>query len=138
MIDEPSIADGGGEHLTWVRTRMNLDAELREWFRMGFSLIVAGFGSFAFLAGVVEALHGEEGLQVTNPSKAFSLIATAVGVGLILTAVNHNRRMAAWVNADEFGKGPAPELPNEQRLYYLSAAAVILGVIAFVALLIVL
>jgi uncharacterized membrane protein YidH (DUF202 family) len=135
MTEPARMVSGGGEHLAWVRTRMNLDAELREWLRMGFSLIVAGFGSFAFLAGVVAALQGGEGgPDVTNPSKAFSLIATAIGVVLILLAVSHNRQMVAWVNADEFGNGPAPELPQERRLYYLAAAAVIIGVISFVAL----
>jgi hypothetical protein len=42
--------------------------------------------------------------------------------------------MVASVNTDEFGSGPVPGLPQEQRLYYLAAAAVILGVISFVAL----
>jgi hypothetical protein len=135
MTETTAISDGGGEHLTWVRTRMNLDDELREWIRMGFSLIVVGFGSFAFLAGVVEALQGEEGLDVTNPSKAFSLVSTAVGIILILLAVNHNRQMVAWVNADEFGSGEVPELPQERRLYNLAAGAVVLGAISFFALL---
>jgi hypothetical protein len=54
---------------------------------------------------------------------------------LILTAAQHFRAMSAWADADEFGSEPVPQLPNEKRPLYLAAAAVIIGVISFIALL---
>jgi hypothetical protein len=40
------------DHLTWVRTRLTLDAEFLESVRHGFSLITAGFGSFSIFQGL--------------------------------------------------------------------------------------
>jgi hypothetical protein len=117
-------------HLTWVRTRLTLDQDLLEAIRYGFSLIAAGFGSFA----VFEGLRPGERAMSELP-KTFALIATAIGIIVILLAVQHSRKMTAWVDADEFGTGLAPELPNENWPLYLATAAVVLGVISFVALL---
>lgn len=135
-MTEPALPAATAEdHLSWVRTRMTLDAEMMEWVRHGFSLIAVGFGSFAFLQGVVGAAGEGEGPHVTEPSRVFSLIVTAIGVAVILLAANHNRKMTAWVNADEYGAGPVPELPNEQRTSYLAGAAILIGLISFIALL---
>jgi hypothetical protein len=65
----------------------------------------------------------------------FALIVTAIGVIVILLALRHAARMTAWVNADAFGDRAAPPLPDERRLVYLAIAAVVIGVISFVALL---
>src|SRR5687767_22662 len=100
------------EHLRWVQTRLMLDGELMEAVRHGFSLIAVGFGSFAFLEGIVGSVG--EAASFTTPSRAFSLAATAVGMIVVLVAIRHNRRMTAWVNADEFPLEDAPELPEEQ------------------------
>ena len=123
------------DHTSWVRTRESLDSELREWVRHGFSLITVGFGSFAFLEGLVAVLAEGEGPGGTEPSRIFSLVATAIGVALIAAALRHNRRMIAFVNADVFGDGPPPELPDEKREEYIAMSAIAIGVIAFVALL---
>jgi uncharacterized membrane protein YidH (DUF202 family) len=124
------------DHIMWVRTRMTLDSELMEWIRHGFSLIAAGFGSFAFLEGVTGALGQGEGRSVTEPSRVFSLAATAIGVALIALAMKHNRAMVDFVNADEFGAGEVPELPNEKREEYLGGVAIVIGVVSFLALLV--
>lgn len=123
------------DHIAWVRTRLTLDSELMEWIRHGVSLIAVGFGSFAFLEGVVGALGEGEGQSVTEPSRVFSLVATAVGVVLIAIALKHNRDMVAFVNADEFGAGEIPELPNEKREEYLAGVAIVIGIVSFIALL---
>lgn len=123
------------EHMSWVRTRMTLESDLMEWIRHGFALIVVGFGSFAFLDGVVGALGEGEGPSVTEPSRIFSLAATAIGVLLIGMALRHNRRMVAFVNSDEFGGRPALEIPDEKREEYLATGAIVIGVVSFVALL---
>ena len=124
------------DHIMWVRTRMTLDSELMEWIRHGFSLIAVGFGSFAFLEGLVGSLGRGEGAFVTEPSRVFSLVATAIGVALIALALRHNRAMVVFVNADEFGAGEAPELPNEKREEYLGGVAIVIGVVSFLALLV--
>jgi uncharacterized membrane protein YidH (DUF202 family) len=118
------------DHLTWVRTRLTLDSEFLESVRHGFSLIAAGFGSFSIFQGLTV---GER--EVSELPKTFALIVTAVGVIVILLAITHDRKMTAWVDADEFGAEPVPELPNENRPRYLAAAAVVIGLISFVALL---
>ena len=35
--------------------------------------------------------------------------------------------MTAWVDADEFGNGEVPELPDEQRPFYVATAAIIIA-----------
>jgi uncharacterized membrane protein YidH (DUF202 family) len=123
------------EQMSWVRTRMQLDSELMEWIRHGFSLIAAGFGSFAFLEGLTGAL-GEGADQIaTEPSRVLSLVATAIGVILIAIALKHNRNMVDFVNADEFGAGEVPRVPNEKREVYLAGVAILMGIVSFLALL---
>lgn len=122
------------EHMSWVRTRMALDQDLTEWIRHGFALITAGFGSFAFLEGVVGTLGESERSPATEPSRIFSLIATAVGVMLIAIALRHNRTMVAFVNADAFGEQEAPTLPDEKRPELLAMGAIAIGLVSFVAL----
>ena len=119
-----------GDHLTWVRTRMMIDHEFLESARHGFSLIAAGFGSFALFEGLT---IGER--EVSPLPKSFALVVTAVGVVVILAAIGHAQKIAAWVDADEFGTEEAPELPNENRQLYLGSAAAVIGVVSFVALL---
>jgi hypothetical protein len=116
--------------MTWVLTRMTIDREVMESVRHGFSLIAAGFGSFSIFEGLTVGERHASALP-----KMFALIVTAVGVIVILLAIAHNRRMTAWVDADEFGAGPAPELPDENRPLFLALAAVAIGVVSFVALL---
>ena len=123
------------EHMSWVRTRMTLEQDLTEWIRHGFALIAVGFGSFAFLEGVVGAFGEGERPAATEPSRIFSLIATAIGVTLIAIALKHNRDMVEFVNADAFDDEEAPELPNEQRSEYLAMGAIAIGLVSFVALL---
>jgi uncharacterized membrane protein YidH (DUF202 family) len=113
-----------------VGTRLTLDQEFLESVRHGFSLIAAGFGSFSLFQGLT---IGER--EVSELPKTFALIVTAIGVILILLAITHDRKMTAWVDADEFGAEPVPELPDENRPIYLAAAAVVIGLISFVALL---
>jgi len=120
------------EHLGWVRTRLMLDREFQESIRHGFSLITAGFGSFAIFEGLT---IGER--AVSELPRTFALIVTAIGVVLILLAADHDRKMTAWIDEDEFGpgSGPVPVLPNEQRPFHLAAAAAAIGVASFIALL---
>jgi uncharacterized membrane protein YidH (DUF202 family) len=118
------------DHLSWVRTRLTLDSEFLESVRHGFSLIATGFGSFSIFQGLT---LGER--AVSALPKTFALIVTAVGVIVILLAIAHDRKMTAWVDADEFGTAPVPDLPDENRPLYLAAAAVVIGLISFIALL---
>jgi uncharacterized membrane protein YidH (DUF202 family) len=117
-------------HELWVRTRLQLDAEFLEALRHGFSLIAAGFGSFSIFQGLTV---GER--VVSELPKTFALIVTAVGVLVILLAITHDRKMTAWVDGDEFGTEPVPELPDENRPLYLAAGGAIIGLVSFVALL---
>lgn len=130
-----STAQNDDEHMSWVRTRMTLDKEFIEWIRHGFSLITVGFGSFAFLDGVVGVLGEHESRSTTEPSRIFSLGATFIGMLLIVIALRHYRKMVEFVNSDEFGGRPSLSLPNEKRDEYLAMGAIALGGIAFVALL---
>lgn len=117
-------------HLQWVRTRMTLDAEFLDAVRHGFSLITAGFGSFSIFEGLT---IGER--EASALPKTFALIVTAIGVIVILLAIDHDRKMTAFIDADEFGTGPMPQLPNERRPFALAVAAVIIGIVSFAALL---
>jgi hypothetical protein len=112
------------EHMSWVRSRMALDAELMEGVHRGMTWIGASFGSFAILQGIVGAAGEGEGF--TSPSRGFSLVAIVIGIVLILIAADHNRKMTIWVNQEEFSDGEAPELPDERRPFLIAAAAVIL------------
>ena len=117
-------------HEMWVRTRLQLDAEFQDALRHGFSLIAAGFGSFSLFEGLTIGERGASELP-----KTFALIVTAVGMVIILYAASHLRKMTAWVDVDEFGAGSVPQLPDENRSLYLGSAAIIIGVVSFVALL---
>jgi uncharacterized membrane protein YidH (DUF202 family) len=118
------------DHLTWVRTRMMLDQEFLESVRHGFSLIAAGFGSFSIFQGLT---IGER--EVSELPKTFALVVTGIGVIVILLAIAHERKMTVFIDENEFGTGRAPALPNENRPLYLAAAAAVIGLISFVALL---
>lgn len=113
---------------------MTLDNEFVEWIRHGFALITVGFGSFAFLDGVVGGL-GEGHGGSSDPSRIFSLAATFIGTLLVIIALRHYRMMVEFVNRDEFGDGSILPLPNEKRDEYLAFGAVAIGVVSFIALL---
>ena len=123
---EPTLPE---DHQGWIRTRLLVERAFEEMLRHGFTLIAAGFGSFAIFDGLATT-HGH-----AEVPRIFALAATTIGVIVILIAARHFRAMNAWVDADEFGSEPAPELPNEQRPLYLAAVAAIIGVISFIALL---
>jgi hypothetical protein len=122
--------DDRAHHLGWVRTRLILEHEFQDAIRHGFSLIAAGFGSFSIFEGLTV---GER--NVSELPKAFALVLTAIGMIVILLAAGHFRQMNAWINADEFGTASAPVLPHERRPLLLAGAAVVIGVVSFVALL---
>jgi hypothetical protein len=124
MHNTPSASD----HQTWVHSRLLLDKAFLDTVREGFAMIAAGFGSFAIFDGLA-SVRERDALP-----KAFALILTAIGIIVILLAVQHNRKMTVWVNADEFGAGPVPALPDERRTEYLAVAVGIIGVISFIAL----
>src|SRR5581483_8701354 len=105
LMIEP--ADATTPHLAWVRTRLLLERDLRDAMAQGFALITTGFGSFAILSGVAPAAEH----QVLP--RGFALAATAIGVLVILLAIEHYRRMTAWVDVDEFRDRSAPTLPDE-------------------------
>lgn len=117
------------DHQTWIQSRLLVEREFFTIVREGFTMIAAGFGSFAIFEGLTTA-HSRDELP-----KIFSLAITAVGIIVIGLAALHNRKMTAWINADEYGSGPVPELPDEQRTERLAVAAVIIGLISFIALL---
>jgi hypothetical protein len=49
--------------------------------------------------------------------------------------MGHDRKMTAFIEEDEFGTSPVPELPNEPRPLYMAAAAAGIEVISSLALL---
>jgi hypothetical protein len=131
MVDQPRSGQAvTADHLGWVRTRLMIDQEFLESARHGFSLITAGFGSFSIFEGLT---IGES--HVSELPKTFALIITAIGVIVILVAMAHDRKITAWIDADEYGTEPVPKLPDENRPLYLAGAAALIGVISFVALL---
>ncbi len=129
-LDPDSNTASPRDHLTWVRTRLEIDREFMDSVRHGFSLIAAGFGSFSIFEGLT---IGES--HASELPKTFALIVTAVGVIVILLAMAHDRKMTAWIDADEFGTESVPKLPDENRPLYLAAAAAVIGIISFIALL---
>src|SRR3954452_2598046 len=130
-MSEQTLPDpAANDHLRWVLTRLTLERDLRETMTQGFALIAVGFGSFAIFDGLTEHRSGDE------LPKVFALVSTAVGVIVIALAITHFRKMIAWVDTDEFGTATAPELPDEQRPLYMAIGAVVIGIISFVALLV--
>lgn len=117
------------DHQTWVHTRLLLERQFQDALREGFAMIAAGFGSFAVFDGLA-AVREHDALP-----KTFALAITAIGVVVILLAATHNRKMTAWADGDEFGPGPVPALPDERRSYRLAIGAATIGVVSFVALL---
>lgn len=118
-----------GNHQGWLRSRLMVERAFEEMLQHGFILITAGFGSFAIFEGL-SPTHGH-----AEVPRVFALASTAIGVIVILVAVRHLQAMNAWIDADEFGGEPAPELPNEKRPVYLGVAASVIGVISFITLL---
>ncbi len=129
-MTEPTPETATRDHLTWVRTRLTLERDLRDTMTQGFALIAAGFGSFALFDGLTEHRSGD-GLP-----KVFALVSTAVGVIVIVLAISHFRKMIAWVDTDEYGSAPTPELPDDQRPLHIAIGAAVIGIISFVALLV--
>ena len=115
----------------WVHTRLLVERAFEEMLRHGFTLIAAGFGSFAIFDGLATSHDRAEVPRI------FALASTAIGVIIILLAARHFRAMNAWADTDEFGSEPAPVLPNERRPLYLATAAVVIGVVSFISLLLI-
>jgi hypothetical protein len=109
---------------------MTINKEFSDALRHGFSLITAGFGSFAIFEGLTVGTQGGSALP-----RGFALITTAIGVVVIVLAATHNQKMIAWVDADAFGENPVPALPDEQRSFRMAMAASLIGVVSFIALL---
>jgi hypothetical protein len=116
------------DHQNWIHSRLLVEREFFTVVREGFAMIAAGFGSFAIVQGLTTG-HARDELP-----KAFALAITAAGIIVILLAAQHHRTMVDWVDADEFGTDAAPRLPDERRTDFIAAAAVVIGVISFVAL----
>jgi hypothetical protein len=114
---------------SWVHTRLLVERAFEEMLRHGFTLIAAGFGSFAIFDGLATTHDRAEVPRI------FALASTAIGVLIILLAARHFQAMNAWADADEFGSETAPELPNERRPLYMAAAAVLIGLVSFISLL---
>jgi hypothetical protein len=55
------------DHLTWVRTRMTIDKEFADALRHGFSLITAGFSSFALFEGLTLSEPGHPNCLDPSP-----------------------------------------------------------------------
>jgi hypothetical protein len=117
--------DARDDHLIWVRTRLWIDMELKDAARHGFSLIATGFGSFSVFEGLTV---GER--HVSELPRTFALIVTAAGVILVALAVDHYRKMTAWIDADEFGAEAPPTLPDEKRPFYVAVATAVIGVVS--------
>lgn len=117
------------DHQSWVQNRFTLEAGFQESIRHGFTLISAGFGSFALFEGLTATQERAE------LPRTFALVLNVVGVMVILLAIKHFRRMSAWIDRDEFGAASAPRLPEERRPMVLATGAVLIGAVSFVALL---
>ena len=109
---------------------MLVDDQLLDVIRHGFSLIWPAFGSFSLFQGLT---IGER--HVSPLPKTFALIVTAIGVIVILLALLHTGRMTTWVNADAFGDRASPPLPEERHMMRFAIGAVVIGVVSFIALL---
>ncbi len=133
--DVLSPSEEQDDHMSWVRTRMTLDADLMKWNRNRFALITVGFGSVALLDGISGVQGEDEGPGIESPSRIFSLVATAIGVLVIAIAPRRNRKMVEFVNDDAFGDSPAPPLPDEKRQENLVMGAIVIGIVSFIVLL---
>jgi uncharacterized membrane protein YidH (DUF202 family) len=129
MSEVPEAVAATGDHLSWVRTRLTLERDLRDAVARGIALITTGFGSFAIVDGLATNRDRE------SLPKLFALAATAVGVVLILLGIEHYRRMTAWVDNDAFADTAKLDLPDEQRPMLTAIGAAVVGVVSFVALL---
>src|SRR5436190_21814869 len=101
MMTEPTSETATRDHLTWVRTRLTLERDLRDTMTQGFALIAAGFGSFAIFDGLTEKRVGDE------LPKVFALASPAIGVIVIVLAISHFRKMIAWADTDQCGTAQA-------------------------------
>lgn len=108
---DPRIAQ---DRQSWIHSRLLVEREFFTFVREGFTMIAAGFGSFAVVQGLATG-HARDQLP-----KVFALAMTAVGSIVIVLAGKHNRKMIAWVDADAFGTDVAPRLPDERRTDYLA------------------
>ena len=106
-----------------------LERDFRDTTSRGFALIASGFGSFAIFDGL--AINDRR----DSLPLAFALVATAIGMVVILLAILHYRKMTAWVDAEEFASLPAPELPNERSSVVVAGSAIAISLISFIALL---
>jgi hypothetical protein len=117
------------DHQTWIHSRLLMEREFFDVVCEGFTMIAAGLGSFAIFEGLA-TIRSHEALP-----KAFALGITAVGTIVIAIGAMCHRKMIAWIDEDEYGPGPVPELPNERLTERLAVAAIIIGVGSFIALL---
>ena len=117
------------DHQSWIHSRILLNREFFDAWREGAAMIAAGFGSFAIFEGLA-SVAGHDALP-----RAFALAITALGVVVVSLASWHHRKMKAWVDIDEYGSLPAPELPDERLADIAAGATILVGAVSFGAVL---
>jgi putative membrane protein len=121
-------------HYSWLRTRLSVERSLLAWMRTSISLIGFGFTIYQFLDKIRPSTAVLVEREAAPRNLGLSLVATGVVAMLFATWRYHmlNRYLAGAEFKD--GGGRDAPLPGHGT-YLVSALLVVIGVVAFLSIL---
>ena len=122
--------------LAWLSTRMSLERTMMAWVRTGIALVAFGFTIVQFF----ERFSGMAG--IAPPSHPFAaryigLVLIAAGVGAFVLSAFQYRRTVRYIWQGEFAALAGDERPpGTTPVYAIAMGLILLGVFAFMAVLV--
>lgn len=121
-------------HFAWLRTRLAIERTLMAWVRTSTALIGFGFTivqffeRFAGMADVAPALR-------PHMPRYLGLALIAAGVAGLLISIWQYRKLIAYLNGEFAAIARVPQVTTHTPLLGIAVALTLIGVFAFVAVL---
>ena len=133
--DRFQVKESVGSHFAWLNARLALEMTMMAWIRMAITLIGFGFTIVQFF----ERLNDMEGVApAAQPFAAryVGLVLIGAGVGALVVSVVQYRATTRYLWQEDFaaiaGIGKAP---GNTPIYAVSIGLMVIGVVAFLAVL---
>lgn len=139
QADEPTdrfaVRATADSHFSWIRTRLSLERTLMSWVRTATALIGFGFTIVQFFERFSEMKGVEPALRPQAP-RYLGLALIAAGVVALLISLWQYRLLLRHLWGKEFRSiAGVAEVPAQTPLVAVSILLLLIGILAFVAVL---
>lgn len=126
-VNEPIDPSQISNHYSWIRTRLSIERTFLSWTRTATSLIGFGFTVFQFLDKL-----GRADIRPAAP-RNFGLAFIGAGIlAMILGWIQHNQEMKYLAKEDFSEFGWRSGLPVFHGPNYLAIVVSVIGIVAFI------